>query len=641
MAYKVPLKKLVKIVNPFEHNIFKDIQLSIEDIESKLNTLDIFPNVSDTKEERTIKEIAYKVANYEQGLIKVRLPEMGEVLEEVLLFGSIDLCAAIYRQEEFLNVELIATPKIAKTLLGVDMHNEQVDFTPEVTTPILFNWKIPGDLDKTWHNPEFILQKILAEGSFSEGLKLFQDSIPNEIINTTTFAEVFCKKRFIISLPQEWLYKPNFFNIIKSESSLFLHTWNTSYSTDYQSFLDDKINIKDQHDQYITCNAIRNGVFNNKDFCKDLIQHEDSMSKDRHMSYGFSTIFKYFHHSVIFDSYFMNLNYFNNPSGYNRYNLFSIKDVPEAISSSPEWQKDFIINFQNFSALTTEELAPFVKILSGSKEKILYSLDKNPSLYSIYSLLSPNMTSNPDIIEAFVNANSKVYLALNSTFPEKSIYLTKFLNEYPYLYTEVPFEDIIALNSKDIFKILVGTDYKILNHKKFPKEFKDDTSVLLMAKANLKYLGDKRIEKLLFKNIEVAKQLCAFDSLFYWKAPLDLKRNPEFALEQLKNNGDIEMYLFASKDFCINALKINEKLADKIPVPYWDDLKFITTLVEFIDANTISKKVFDFAPPKVREFLDSCNIDSDFTYFFNKVLLKENFEQKNTSAFKDYKVKKL
>ena len=42
------------------------------------------------------------------------------------------------------------------------------------------------------------------------------------------------------------------------------------------------------------------------------------------------------------------------------------------------------------------------------------------------------------------------------------------------------------------------------------------------------------------KNLDVAKELCAFDSLFYWKAPLDLKRNPEFALAQLENNGDIE-----------------------------------------------------------------------------------------------------
>lgn len=629
MAYKVPLKKLIKIVNPFEHNIFKDINVSMEDIESRLNTLDIFPNVTDTKEEKIIKEIAYKVANYEQGFIKIRLPEMGEVLEEVLLAGSIDLCAAIYRQEEFLNVDLISTPKIAKTLLGVDMHNEQVDVILDNLTPILFNWKIPADLDKTWSNPEFILQKILSEGSFGEGLKLFQDSIPKEIINTTTFSEIFCQKRFIISLPTEWLYKPNFFNIVKSEANLFLHTWEIVYSDDYKSFLDDKINIKTNHDQYITLNAIKNGVFNNKDFCKELIKSEINNNN------GFSNIFKYFNDNVVFDSYFMNLNYFHNTSGYNRFKIFSLKDIPLSIAMDSEWQKDFISNFKSFSDLSMEDLTPFVKIFSGSKEKILYSLDKNPSLYSIYSLLPSNLKSNPEIIEKFVDANSKVYLELSANVENKSLYLKRFLTQYPSLYNKIPFDDIVELNDKEIFKSLVATDYKILNNKKFPKEFKDDTSVLLKAGANLKYLGDKRIEKLLFKNLEVAKQLCAFDSLFYWKAPLELKRNPEFALEQLKHNGDIEMYLFSSKGFCINALKINERLADKIPAPYWDDLKFITTLAEFIDANTINKKVFDFAPAKVREFLDSCNIESDFTYFFNKVILKEKLEKNQPTALKD------
>lgn len=631
MAYKVPLKKLIKIVNPFEHNIFKDINFSIEDIESRLNTLDIFPNQSDSKEERIIKEIAYKVANYEQGLVKIRLPEMEEVLEEVLLAGFIDLCAAIYRQEEFLTVDLISTPKMAKTFLGIDMHHEQIDFTPYVNDSLIFNWNIPTDLDRTWNNPEFIYQKILSEGSFEEGLKLYQEAIPSELINTSAFADIFCKKGHILSLPTDWLYKPNFFNIIKSNADLFLHTWDLVYSEDYQAFLDDKINIKNNHDKFITLNAIKNGVFNHKQFCKDLITVEQNRNE------SFSSIFKYFNENIVYDSYFMNLNYFNNPYGYNRLKLFSLKDIPSSILNNSEWQSDFIAKFKNFSELSLDDITPIVRIVATNKDKILNSLSQNNSLYCIYDLLPSQYKSNPDIIEKFVEANPKVYLKLSSQIAHKEVYLRKFLTEYPSLYNQVPFEDIVALNDKDIFKSLVATDYKILNNKKFPKEFKEDTSVLLKAGANLKYLGDKRIEKLLFKNLDVAKELCSFDNLFYWKAPIDLKRNPEFALEQLKHNGDIEMYLFASKDFCINALKINERLADKIPAPYWDDLKFISTLAEFIDANVINKKVFDFAPPRVREFLDSCNIDSDFTFFFNKVIVKERLEKNshNLPSFKE------
>lgn len=635
MAYKVPLKKLIKIVNPFEHNIFKDVNFSIEDIESRLNTLDIFPNSSDSKEEIIIKEIAYKVANYEQGPIKIRLPEMGEVFDEVLLSGSIDLCAAIYRQEEFLNVELISTPKIAKTLLGIDMHNEHIDFTPFVNDSLLFNWNIPNYSDRTWNNPEFIYQKILAEGSMEDGLKLYQDSISPELIATSAFADLFCKKSHVLSLPSHWLYKPNFFNIVKSDPSLFLHTWELIYSEDYQDFLDDKITIKNHHDKFITLNAIKNGVFNNKQFCQNLIDIETSRKEH------FSTIFKYFNDNIIYDSYFMNLNYFYSDN-YNRFKLFSLKNIPYSILNDSEWQNDFISNFKNFAELSVEDLSPIVRMISISKEKILDSLSKNKSLYCIYDLLATDYQDQPDIIEQFLEANSKVYLNLPQQIHNKEIYLKKFLNDYPELYTEVSFEDIVNLNDKDTFKILVATNYKILNHKKFPKEFKEDTSVLLQAGAKLKYLGDKRIEKLLFKNLEVAKQLCSFDPLFYWKAPIDLKRNPEFALEQLKNNGDIEMYLFASKDFCINALKINEQFADKIPAPYWNDLKFIITLAEFIDADVINKKVFNYAPVKVREFLHSCNIDSDFTFFFNKVILKEQLEKNNFNSFKDnIKTKKI
>lgn len=637
MAYKVPLKKLVKIVNPFEHNIFKGINLTIEDIESRLNTLDIFPASFDTNEERIIKEIAYKVANYDQGLIKIRLPEMGEVLEEVLLAGSIDLCAAIYRQEEFVYADLISTPKIAKTLLGIDMHQEQVDFTPTINTSLNFNWAIPSDLDRTWNNPEFILQKILSEGSFEKGLKLFQESISEDIINTVAFAEEFCKKPYILSLPNEWLYKPNFFNIVKSNADLFLHTWSLVYSDDYQAFLDDKINIKNHHDKFITLNAIKNGVFNHKQFCKQLIEHELKGSTSS------STIFKYFNENIVYDSHFMNLNYFYNPYGYNQFHIFSLKNIPSHILNNTEWQEDFITDFKNFSSLSTDELLPIVNILSTSSDNIIQALEKNNSLYVIYDLLPQQYKHDKNIIDSFIDSNSKVYLKLDNNVNNKEVYLTKFLTDYPSLYTEVPFEDIVALNNKEIFKSLVATNYKILNNKQFPKEFKEDTSVLLKAGANLKDLGDKRIEKLLFKNLEVAKQLCEFSNVFYWKAPLDLKRNPDFALEQLKHNGDIEMYLFASKDFCINALKINEKLADKIPTPYWDDLKFISTLAEFIDANVISKKVFDYAPQKVRHFLDSCNIESDFTFFFNKIMLKEKLEQQQhmspfRQAIKSHKI---
>lgn len=638
MAYKVPLKKLVKIVNPFEHNIFKGINLTIEDIESRLNTLDIFPSNFDTNEEIVIKEIAYKVANYEQGLIKIRLPEMGEVLEEVLLAGSIDLCAAIYRQEEFVYADLISTPKIAKTLLGIDMHQEQVDFTSNTHTALTFNWAIPSDLDRTWNNPEFILQKILSEGSFEKGLKLFQDSISEDIINTVAFAEEFCKKSYILSLPTEWLYKPNFFNMVKSNADLFLHTWNLVYSDDYQAFLDDKITIKNNHDKFITLNAIKNGVFNHKQFCKELITHELSTHKTS------TTIFKYFNENMIFDSHFMNLNYFHNMYGYNQFHIFSLKNIPSHILNDSDWQEDFISKFKNFGDLSNEELMPIVKILSSSSDNIVKFLNKNSSLYVIYDLLPENYKLDKHIIDNFIQANSKVYLQLDNNMINKEVYLTKFLTDYPSLYTEIPFEDIVALNNKEIFKTLVATNYKILNNKNFPKEFKDDTSVLLKAGANLKDLGDKRIEKLLFKNLDVAKQLCAFSNVFYWKAPLDLKRHPEFALEQLKYDGDIEMYLFASKDFCINALKINEKLADKIPTPYWDDLKFISTLAEFIDANVISKKVFDYAPQRVRQFLDSCNIESDFTFFFNKIALKEKLQQQQDSlspfkkAIKSYKI---
>jgi hypothetical protein len=631
MAYKVQLKKLIKIVNPFEHNILKDIKISIEDIESRLNTLDIFPTTSDSKEERIIKEIAYKVANYEQGLVKIRLPEIGEVLEEVLLDGFIDLCAAIYRQEEFLNIELISTPKMAKTLLGIDLYNDQIDFIPSVNESLTFNWNTSTDLTRTWNNPDFIYQKILSKGSFEEGLKLYQNHIPSELVNTSSFAKIFCKKEHILSLPSDWLYTPTFFNIIKSNADLFLHTWDLIYSEEYQAFLENKINIKNHYDKFITLNTIKNEIFNNKQFCQELIEIEKNNSN------SFSTVFKFFNENIVYDSFFMNLNYFNNYYGYNRYKIYSLKDIPQNVLNDNEWQNNFIQNFKNFAILSLEEITPIVRVIATSKEKILISLEKNKSLYCIYDLLPIQYKSLPDIIEKFIEANPKVYLKLSPQTPNKEIYLKKFLTEYPSLYTEVPFEDIVALNDKEIFKSLVATDYKILNHKKFPKEFKEDTSVLLKAGANLKYLGDKRIEKLLFKNIDVAKKLCSFDNLFYWKAPIDLRRNPEFALEQLNHNGDIEMYLFASKEFCINALKINEKLADKIPLPYWDDLKFIITLAEFIDAGMINKNVFDFAPPKVREFLDSCNIDSDFTFFFNKIIVKTKLEKNSQyiSSFKE------
>ena len=621
MAFKVQLKKLIKIVNPFEHNIFKDIVISIEDIEAKLNTLDIFPQQGDTKEEKIIKEIAYKVANYEPNEIKIRLPEMGEVVEEILLSGVIDLCAAIYRQEDYIYVELISTPKMAKTLLGVDLHSEEVDFVLKKIETILFDWEIPNVLDNTWNNPDYIIQKILSEGNFNDGFHLYKNNIPEEIISTTKFSELFAKKQFLDFLPESWLYLPNFFNQIKSQPALFDYTWNLLYADGFKEYLDGNVSIKNNQDKYITLNAIQNGLFSNKEFCMELLKVENSSS---------TSIFKFFNEKIVFDSYFMNLNYFYNPHGYNRFYQFSLKDIPESIINDSDWQKDFIKNFNDFSKLSNDDLSPIVKILSTHKNILIDSINQNNSLYSIFHLLPNHLKNDNDVIDSFLNTNSKVYLDLPDNIKKNPDYLSKFLYDNPSLYQKVPFDDIVNLHNKEIFKLLVSNDYKILNNKKFPKEFKEDPNVLLKAGANLKYIGDKKIEKILFKHIETAKELCSFDPLFYWKATLDLRRNPEFALEQLKQHkkGDIEMYLFASKDFCLNALKINEKLADKIPDPYWDDLKFTTKLAEFIDAGFIQPKVFDYAPVRVRHFIDACNVDSDFGFFFKKILLKEELNKK-------------
>ena len=324
MGYKVQLKKLIKIVNPFEHNIFKGLNITMEDIETRINTLDIFPTPSDTEEETTIKKIAYKVANYHQDEIIVQLPEMGEVLDEILLKGSIDLCAAIYRQEDFVNVNLLATPKMAKTLLGVDLLEDREDFELSDHSPLLFDWKVPSDLDKTWNNPEYILQRILSERSFEDGIKIHLDNIPLEIIDTVKFAEVFCQKRYILSLPPEWLYKPNFFNIVKSNPELFLHTFDMVYSEDYQEFMDNpsSLSIKNHQDKFITLTAIKNGLFTNSSFCKDIISYENSQD-------SWDTILKHFNENILYEPFFLNLCYFHNPHGYNKFHLFDL--IPTVI----------------------------------------------------------------------------------------------------------------------------------------------------------------------------------------------------------------------------------------------------------------------------------------------------------------------
>lgn len=626
MAYQVQLKKLIKIVNPFEHNIFKGLNVTMEDIESRLNILDIFPNPTDNAQEKIIKEIAFKVANYEQGFVHVRLPEMGEVVEEVLLAGIIDLCAAIYRQEEFLNIDLISTSKMAKTLLGIDMHQDQIDFEPRFSISKTFKWNIPNDLESTWHNPEYILKKIHSFGRFHEGLKMYQHLIPQEIIEKSSFSDIFCDIKYISSLPSEWLYKPNFFNKIKSDDKLFNYTWDLLYVNDYVAFIDNKITQKNNSEQYITMNSIQNSILNNKEKCTKLMkQHIQDLNPNIRYS---SSIFKYIDTNIVFDSYFMNLNYFYNRKndGYNPYYRFELKDIPISILSNKDWQKDFISNFQDFDYLNQEDIMPFVHIFSKNKEKFLDALNLNPTLFCIYKFLSPSLKNDSEIIEVCMNKNSKIYIDLPENLENKQVYLKQFLTQYKELYKQVPFEDIVKLNDKDVFKLIVSSDYQVLNNKKFPKEFKQDPYVLMEAGQELKYLGDKSIEKTLFKNFEVAKKLCSFNNMFYWKAPVELKKNSEFALEQLKNNGDVEICLFASKDFCINALKINEKLGDKVPNYYWDDVKFIKTLVEFIDAGIINKQVFNYAPTKVKHFWDSCNIETDYTNFFNKALLKENLE---------------
>lgn len=66
-------------------------------------------------------------------------------------------------------------------------------------------------------------------------------------------------------MPPEWLYKPNFFNIVKSNPELFLHTFDMVYSEDLSNSMDNpsSLSIKTNNEKFVLLLPLKMDYLNN------------------------------------------------------------------------------------------------------------------------------------------------------------------------------------------------------------------------------------------------------------------------------------------------------------------------------------------------------------------------------------------
>ena len=168
MIYKILLSKLKKIANPFKQVAFDDTKfpLEIEQIESAINSNNIFEDENESALQNHIRKISYIVSNYTQQAVTINLEKnsSGWIIEE----GSAYLAASIYRGEKYILAEIKGSKKSIETLFG---EIESIQRYEKSKKEEIIKWDTLPAVDN-WSNMKYITPLVL-KGLEKKNLKLY------------------------------------------------------------------------------------------------------------------------------------------------------------------------------------------------------------------------------------------------------------------------------------------------------------------------------------------------------------------------------------------------------------------------------------------------------------------------------------
>lgn len=662
MNYSIPLNKLEKLVNPFNDNTL-GYKITESDIKATINYGDIFTKPDDKGKDKVIKQIAYKVMNYEPEEIVVNLSlenienSNGKIVET----GLVDLAAAIYRKEKNIIGQIHGEQEVIKKLLNVDINKPDNMKLKEFTSQE-FIWEAITGLADNWADPDFVANRIKANyNSFKpqECYREVHQLIQPEIWENIQFYKNLNKfhDSFINYMPKEALFSFALTDyVIESPNKLFT-LWDAGYEkvwialyeqkeqskihSDYKNPTFEQL-IPEEYKEVVKHNMekIRQHIFNDKEKALILVNDKVRCGKFYHC---FADSIKY-----DFDILEVLHKFEKESENFYKPNLNVIKNLPEEYSNNFDWIKEFLTKYSLLLKWNTlpqyYEKSSFDKLLSSwssDKDKvidIISSVHNNPDIFFLYTVLPKDIKNDQEVINTFLKKYPQIFEELTQS--QKLEVLPQCLENYNFITSNTTIENdlIHQIADKEILlKIVKMNKTDWFFNKKSEKWHSDKDLLVEIAKKTsyvTTYSGTRQYITGLSK--EQHKEIVEVNKDYYQDLPFELKNDPEIALIYLRESKEVNRVvsqLYLSKDFCLKAITISDQAINKIPEPFWRQKDFALEYCKGLDNGTISKKTIVSAPKYVSHLFDSADVTENYTGFMNSYFLnlklKENLPQKD------------
>jgi hypothetical protein len=626
MNYKVPLKKLVKILNPFEQHLVNYQVIDKPTVKSYLKNHDIFGDLPWSKE----KHVAALIANYYPEEIVLNILEQVSDPKEMLISGGYDLAAAIYRNEEYIVARISGDEKIIKKLLSVSLSKPDNVELPEKPEVIPFKWDINFNLKKeSWGDIDFVISKL--KENCEENIRFIDESLwHNPQFLKKLIREDKNIKGFIWS--KELKTDDCLFDIIKSNHHEFKDWWNSTYQRWFDNEKSDghygteKITPKQKN----IIQRIRNEIFSDPAYMLKLFEAEYSWQSHR------ANYEKYIPVEVFFNEKIIDLvikKKEEETAGKNNYSkIFSyinhLECVPADLAHDNEWMRKFLTKYLKFQSGYHSDTIPKNLYANwiNDKDEVLKNLDSiKTSVFSrIYKHLPDNLKEDKEISEKFLDNFPFLLPKTPEKYRQDKKRILAYLNTCDHSLASEILDIIYQKKDKDLMKDVLRIDANLLFKKECPEELMFDIELVKIVAQNdrLSFLNKKQ-ENILFGKKEYAIEIVKYSDYTYDKLLPELKLDHDIALQNIEYHGTCEIQLLANKQFSIEALKANQNITKHIPKQYWYEKDFVLAVCQAIDDEICSSEIFTMAPVEVKTFFDSYKVESNFTAFISKYLVQQ------------------
>lgn len=644
MTYKISLKKLKTVANPFEQICFSEMSEPVKkfDVLNCISEGIVFPMEDSPFDYKVATSIAYEYLNFDdRNTIDINLNNTANGW--IVTQGVAQLGAAILRNEDFIYANIEGDEKSIKTLFG---KLETVDIAS--VDKKLFKWTVQDlSLASSWENVDFITKEIRKAPK--ENLEQVLKMIPEYKWLETDFLKAVIpemKDYNFSKFDLKILQSENMLEAVKDTYVLFSVIWENCYKNLYKTeSIEQNLGLPAKQLNQVEIklkNKIDKEVFSKKSICMELIDYcynignlypyfslENKIDKEI-----FGKIFKKEDDS---SSYFYNferdlpLEFFKDKENIFIYLKRKKQPSEEFLKASPYVYESWINNKKTIIEILKDDnitnIFSFFKYLPSEfkkdKEVLIPWLARFPKTYEN---LSNQLKTDPQIVEQFIKSDG------NPSYLDNDI--------------------VFKISDLGTIQKIISRNPTLLLEKDCPLEWKENMDILLSVPAKSYTYSSPAWPKKIINLALSTEENCLFmlDQTpdIYEQIPRNLKLSHAVSasyLQKLESRDliykvdKVPKKLWGTKSFCLTAMQANHQLASEVPAQFFYEKDFILSFVKAIDNSLIQREVFNYAPKEIKQLLDSFSINSDYedfltTYMLNNQLNDELTEKNTTNKRK-------